>query len=120
MQVSSNNSPRRDHAAEMEVVLEHGISQPIQRRIKRLCAHFESMHKLRLVLAKSPPGTQAAGSLQMPSYHDRILISIRYPRVDGHVHLEAGQAPVDELNRLLRLDARDGRRRVLGDDVATV
>ena len=36
------------------------------------------------------------------------------------LYLEAGQAPVDELNRLLRLDARDSSRGVLGDDIATV
>ena len=29
--------------------------------------YFESMHKLRVVFARSPPGTQAAGSLQIPS-----------------------------------------------------
>ena len=35
-------------------------------------------------------------------------------------YLEASQAPVDELNRLLGLDARDSSRSILGDDVATV
>ena len=36
------------------------------------------------------------------------------------LYVEASQAPVDEPNRLLGLDARDGGRSVLGDDVATV
>ena len=35
-------------------------------------------------------------------------------------YLEAGQAPVDELDRLLSLDARDGSRSVLGHDIASV
>ena len=30
--------------------------------------HFESMQRLREVLARSPPGTQAEGSLQTPNY----------------------------------------------------
>ena len=35
-------------------------------------------------------------------------------------YLEAGGAPVDELDRALRLDARNRRGRVLGHDVTTV
>lgn len=31
---------------------------------------FDSMHKDRETLAKSPPGTKAGGSLQMPSYEE--------------------------------------------------
>ena len=36
------------------------------------------------------------------------------------VYLETSQAPVDELNRLLGLDARNGSGGVLRDDIATV
>ncbi len=32
--------------------------------------HLESMQRLREVFARSPPGTVAAGSLQMPSCSD--------------------------------------------------
>ena len=50
---------------------------------------------------------------------EKRLTSIATKR-DRRAYLEAGQAPVDELNRLLRLDARDSSRGVLGDDIATV
>ena len=36
------------------------------------------------------------------------------------LYLEAGQAPIHELNRLLGLDARDSSRSILGDDIAAV
>jgi hypothetical protein len=35
-------------------------------------------------------------------------------------NLESGGAPIDELNRPLRLDRRDGRVDILGHDVSTV
>merc|ERR1719214_323682 len=54
--------------------------------------------------------------------HDLGEVAARHDRgrlvVDAA--LEAGRAPIDELNSALRLDGGDGRVDVLGDDVATV
>lgn len=37
--------------------------------------YLESMHRLLLAFARSPPGTTAAGSLQIPSYVHRHVMN---------------------------------------------
>ena len=71
------NSPKRDQAAEIAVVLFEGIRH---RYTEGGCrnTHLESMHKLRVVLARSPPGTQAAGSLQIPSCQRKLSDNASY------------------------------------------
>jgi hypothetical protein len=74
---------------------------------------LDSIHRDRETLARSPPGTSAGGSLQIPSYFQRQFTG-------RETHLETSRAPIDELNSPLCLDVADGSVDVLGDDVSSV
>ena len=80
-------------------------------------AYLESMHKLRETLARSPPGTNAGGSLQTPSCA-RVSVGLRIQLLDSY--LEASRAPVNELNGTLGLDGGNSSLNILGDNVTTV
>lgn len=79
---------------------------------------LESMQSDLETLARSPPGMCAGASLQIPSCRHESATQQR-ARERGGADLEAGRAPIDELDRALRLDGGDGRIDVLGDDVST-
>jgi hypothetical protein len=84
---------------------------------RRVIAYLESMHKLRETLARSPPGTNAGGSLQTPSY-SRMSVGLNIEVLDAY--LETSRAPVDELNGTFGLDGGNGSLDILGDNVTTV
>jgi hypothetical protein len=84
---------------------------------RRVIAYLESMHKLRETLARSPPGTNAGGSLQTPSYPG-VSVGLNIEVLD--VYLEASGAPIDELDGTLGLDGGNGSLDILGNNITTV
>lgn len=78
---------------------------------------LDNIQRDRDTLARSPPGTSAGGSLQIPSYGRKLQTRIL---ARNRAHLETGRAPVDELDCPLRLDVGNSSVDVLGDDVSTV
>jgi hypothetical protein len=80
-------------------------------------AYFDSIHKLRDVLARSPPGTTAAGSWQIPSY---LNMSTDKTDKQEFTHLETSGTPINKLDRALRFDASNCRRRILGNNITTI
>jgi len=73
-----------------------------------------------VVLARSPPGTKAGGSLQTPSYSDSIFRNVFQNKCKRHLYLETSWAPVNELNSSLGLDAGNSGLGILGHDVTAV
>jgi len=80
--------------------------------------YLESMQRLRELLARSPPGTQAGGSLQTPSY--RVHQHRSAARTSMEPYLEPGRAPVNKLNGPLGLDGSNSCLDVLGHDITAV
>lgn len=74
---------------------------------------FESMQRDRDTLARSPPGTSAGGSLQIPSYTNQLNLAVL-------THLEPSRAPVHELDSPLRPDVCYGRVHVFRDNITSV
>lgn len=74
------------------------------------------MQRLRVVLARSPPGMNEAGSLQMPSCTN--FSEEKSSR--NHWHLEASWAPIDELDCPLGFDLGNGSIDILGNDITPI
>ena len=76
------------------------------------------------LVVKSAPGSRDGGSVGQHAKAASHLRQITTSDVCGwfiaDTQLEASRAPVDELDRALRLDDRDGSVDVLRDDVTTV
>lgn len=77
---------------------------------------LDNMHKDRETLARSPPGTRAGGSLQIPSWSVSVILHDRPQRA----YLESSGTPVDKLDGPLCSDIADGSIDVLGDNVSSV
>ena len=75
------------------------------------------MQRLRELLARSPPGTHAGGSLQTPSYTGG---QYRSAALIDQQYLESCRAPVNKLDCALGLDGSDSSLDVLGHDITTV
>lgn len=80
-------------------------------------SYLESMQRLRDTRAKSPPGTRAGGSLQIPSFAAQLASAAH---TEDARYLESSGAPVDELDRAFGLDNTDCGVHILGYHVTAV
>lgn len=100
-----------------ELTLLHTLTDvPVHERALRV-------HQVELVVETVPRGADSGRvrqHAQAAARLGKVATRDHRARLIADTELEAGRAPVDELDRTLRLDARDGSRRVLGHDITTV